>query len=79
MRRREGVSPSDGQWSELGSGSMANRWQLKDRPAEFGAIRPALTDSECCGVFLVGPAGVGKTTLARIVTKSLTATVHWVA
>jgi tetratricopeptide (TPR) repeat protein len=58
---------------------MANRWQLKDRPAEFGAIRPALTDSECCGVFLVGPAGVGKTTLARIVTKSLTATVHWVA
>jgi hypothetical protein len=28
-------------------------------------------------VFLIGPAGVGKTTLARTVTKSLPAKVHW--
>ena len=57
---------------------MTSRWQLIDRPAEFGAIRPALTGNESCGVFLVGPAGVGKTTLARTVTKSLPAKVHWV-
>ena len=57
---------------------VACRWQLIDRPAEFGAIRPALTGNESCGVFLVGPAGVGKTTLARTVTKSLPSTVHWV-
>jgi DNA-binding CsgD family transcriptional regulator len=58
---------------------MAKRWQLIDRPAEYGAIRPALTGSENCGVFLVGAAGVGKTTLARTVTKSLPSKVHWVA
>ncbi|MBV9090410.1 MAG: AAA family ATPase [Mycobacteriaceae bacterium] len=58
---------------------MASRWQLMDRPAEYGAIRPALTSSESCGVFLIGPAGVGKTTLARTVTKSLHSKVHWVA
>ena len=61
-----------------GTHSMASRWQLIDRPAEFGAIRPALTGNQSCGVFLVGSAGVGKTTLARTVTKSLPAKVHWV-
>ena len=58
---------------------MANRWQLIDRPAEFSAVRSALTGRECGGVLLVGAAGVGKTTLARTVTESLRSAVHWVA
>ena len=57
---------------------MATQWQLIDRPAEFGAIRSALTGTECGGVVLVGAAGVGKTTLARTVTESLRSEVHWV-
>ena len=44
---------------------MATQWQLIDRPAEFGAIRSALTGRENGGVVLVGAAGVGKTTLAE--------------
>jgi DNA-binding NarL/FixJ family response regulator len=58
---------------------MARRWQLLDRPLEGEAIRSALTRPEGGGVVLVGPAGVGKTTLARTVTASLRSEVHWVA
>jgi len=58
---------------------MAERWHFVDRPAEFGAIRSALTGSERCGAVLVGAAGVGKTTLARIVIGSLRSDVHWLA
>ena len=58
---------------------MATRWQLIDRPAEFGAIRSALIGRQTGGVVLVGAAGVGKTTLARSVTESLRSEVHWVA
>jgi len=58
---------------------MAHGWQIVDRPSEFGAVRSALTGSDCCGVVLVGAAGVGKTTLARAVTGSLRSQVHWVA
>lgn len=58
---------------------MAQVWQIVDRPSEFGAVRSALTGNECCGVVLVGDAGVGKTTLARAVTESLRTQVHWVA
>jgi DNA-binding NarL/FixJ family response regulator len=57
---------------------MAYRWQLIDRPAEFGAIRSALTARESAGAVLVGAAGVGKTTLARTVTESMRSQVHWV-
>jgi DNA-binding NarL/FixJ family response regulator len=59
--------------------AMASRWQLMDRPAEFGAIRSALTGRESCGAVLVGAAGVGKTTLARIVSASLHPQARWVA
>ena len=58
---------------------MAQIWQIIDRPAEFGAVRSALTENDSCGVVLVGAAGVGKTTLARAVTQSLRSEVHWVA
>src|SRR5574337_94226 len=58
---------------------VANRWHLIDRPAEFSAIRSALTGHETGGAVLVGPAGVGKTTLARAVTASLRSPVRWMA
>src|ERR1700751_3298848 len=58
---------------------MARRWQLLERPAEQEAIRTALGAGETCGAILVGPAGVGKTTLARTVTASLSAKVNWAA
>jgi DNA-binding CsgD family transcriptional regulator len=58
---------------------MGGHWQLIDRPAELGAIRSALTGPDGGGVFLLGPAGVGKTTLARAVAKSLPSKVHTVA
>ncbi|ABM14842.1 response regulator receiver protein [Mycolicibacterium vanbaalenii PYR-1] len=58
---------------------MAPIWQIVDRPAEFGAVRSALTGNESCGVVLVGDPGVGKTTLARAVAGSLRSQVHWVA
>ena len=53
------------------SGPWRHGWQIVDRPSEFRAVRSALTGSDCCGVVLVGAAGVGKTTLARAVTGSL--------
>ncbi|NMK72741.1 ATP-binding protein, partial [Staphylococcus capitis] len=58
---------------------MARSWQLLDRQTEFGAVRSAMADDSTCGAVLVGAAGVGKTTLARAVTKSLDADVRWVA
>jgi DNA-binding CsgD family transcriptional regulator len=62
-----------------GAAGGTTRWKLIDRRAEFGAIRSVLTSHERFGVFLAGPAGVGKTTLARTITKSLPWKVHWVA
>src|SRR5277367_5308491 len=58
---------------------MDGSWQLQDRPVEQEAIRSALTRPDCRGVLVIGPAGVGKTTLTRAVTESLTAPVHWAA
>ena len=58
---------------------MSASWQLLDRPVEQEAIRSALTRPESRGVLVTGVAGVGKTTLARTVTQSLSAEVHWAA
>ncbi|MBB3606649.1 DNA-binding NarL/FixJ family response regulator [Mycolicibacterium sp. BK556] len=57
---------------------MGRGWQLLDRPAEFESIRSTLITDRGGGVVLVGPAGVGKTTLARTVTESLQTDVAWV-
>ena len=58
---------------------MGRSWHLLERRAEVEAIRSALASGAVGGLLLVGPAGVGKTTLARAATASLPMTVHWVA
>ncbi|MFE9577125.1 LuxR C-terminal-related transcriptional regulator [Nocardia sp. NPDC006044] len=58
---------------------MGDRWQLLDRPDKFEAVRTALTSTDTGGVVLVGAAGIGKTTLARIVTSALNVPVRWAA
>ena len=51
---------------------------MLDRPSEHAAIRAAL-QADGRGVVVIGAAGVGKTTLARMVTDSLATDVHWAA
>jgi DNA-binding NarL/FixJ family response regulator len=59
---------------------VASNWPVVQRESEFARIRSALADHEgASGIVLVGDAGVGKTTLARLVTQSLPCRVQWVA
>jgi DNA-binding NarL/FixJ family response regulator len=59
---------------------MAHGWPVVQRDVEFATIHNALADQTgVCGIVLIGDAGVGKTTLARLVTKSLPTRVQWVA
>lgn len=57
---------------------MGGTWQLLDRPSEHQAIRSSL-EGHGRGVVVIGPAGVGKSTLTRMVTDSLATQVHWAA
>ncbi|WP_063057491.1 helix-turn-helix transcriptional regulator [Nocardia sienata] len=58
---------------------MGGLWQLLERPAEYHAVHAALTNGDTGGAVLVGAAGVGKTTLARLVTSALDEPVRWAA
>ena len=58
---------------------MVNTWPVVRREAEYAAIYSALVgQGEVGGIVVIGDAGVGKTTLARLVTQSLPCPVHWV-
>ncbi|WP_213930983.1 helix-turn-helix transcriptional regulator [Rhodococcus sp. B50] len=58
---------------------MDQRWPLIQRRGELEIIVAALTDPDRGGVVLTGDPGVGKTTLARMATDSLSAPVRWIA
>jgi DNA-binding CsgD family transcriptional regulator/tetratricopeptide (TPR) repeat protein len=44
---------------------VSTAWSLVGRDAELGRIEAAINDASCGGVVLIGPAGVGKTRLAK--------------
>ena len=51
---------------------MAGNWPILRRDTQYATIHSALVESTgVCGIVLIGDAGVGKTTLARLVTQSL--------
>src|SRR5918998_4691169 len=59
---------------------MARSWPLVERQTEFDTLHAVLTRSgDAGGAVLTGDAGVGKTTLARSVTRTLPGEVRWVA
>ena len=58
----------------------ARNWPVVQRDDEFRRIQSALVGgTDIRGIVLIGDAGVGKTSLARLVTQSLPTRVQWVA
>ena len=59
---------------------MARNWPILRRDVQYATIHSALVErTGICGIVVIGDAGVGKTTLARLVTQSLPCPVRWVA
>jgi DNA-binding NarL/FixJ family response regulator len=59
---------------------MTGNWPILRRETQHATIRSALVErTEVCGIVVTGEAGVGKTTLARLVTQSLPCPVRWLA